>query len=148
MSGRNTVPVGSGCVCCSHCNNPHTFFHILDRTESITCIQYYCSLSCFFYSPSAPTCIILFFYLLFTRFWLITVLYAIWWYYDYDTPARGGRRVPFLCGLKLWQYMRDYFPIKVRISFWKSSSESLHITLGFCDRGRAIIKIFKWAIDS
>ncbi|KAK7925414.1 hypothetical protein WMY93_007724 [Mugilogobius chulae] len=24
-----------------------------------------------------------------------------------------GRRVPFLCGLKLWEYMRDYFPIKL-----------------------------------
>ncbi|XP_023197571.1 2-acylglycerol O-acyltransferase 2 [Xiphophorus maculatus] len=61
----------------------------------------------------APTCIILFFYLLFTRFWLISVLYAIWWYYDFDTPARGGRRKPVLLGLKLWGYMRDYFPIKL-----------------------------------
>ncbi|XP_041865272.1 2-acylglycerol O-acyltransferase 2 [Melanotaenia boesemani] len=61
----------------------------------------------------APTCIFLFFYLLFTRFWLISVLYALWWYYDYDTPARGGRRAPFLCGLKLWECMRDYFPIKL-----------------------------------
>ncbi|KAF7650650.1 hypothetical protein LDENG_00122660 [Lucifuga dentata] len=62
----------------------------------------------------APTCIFLFFYLLFTRYWLISVLYAIWWYIDYDTPSRGGRRVPFLCGIKVWAYMRDYFPIKVR----------------------------------
>ncbi|XP_008426465.1 2-acylglycerol O-acyltransferase 2 [Poecilia reticulata] len=61
----------------------------------------------------APTCIILFVYLLFTRFWLISVLYALWWYYDFDTPARGGRRAPVLCGLKLWGYMRDYFPIKL-----------------------------------
>ncbi|KAG7222810.1 hypothetical protein INR49_016062 [Caranx melampygus] len=61
----------------------------------------------------APTCIFLFFYLLFTRYWLISVLYAVWWLFDYDTPARGGRRVPFLCGLKMWDYMRDYFPIKL-----------------------------------
>uniref|UniRef100_A0A672GVF6 Acyltransferase n=1 Tax=Salarias fasciatus TaxID=181472 RepID=A0A672GVF6_SALFA len=62
---------------------------------------------------SAPTCIFLYFYLLFTRFWLVSVLYSIWWFYDFDTPGRGGRRVPFLCGLSVWDYMRDYFPIKL-----------------------------------
>ena len=67
-----------------------------------------------FCPSSAPTCIVLFFYLLFTRFWLISVLYSVWWFVDYDTPSRGGRRVPFLCGLKVWEHMRDYFPIKVR----------------------------------
>lgn len=72
------------------------------------------------YLSSAPTCIFLFFYLLFTRFWLISVLYAVWWFFDYDTPARGGRRVHVLCGLKVWELMRDYFPIKVRSSFWDS----------------------------
>ncbi|XP_033973155.1 2-acylglycerol O-acyltransferase 2 [Trematomus bernacchii] len=61
----------------------------------------------------APLCIFIFLYLLFTRFWLISVLYAVWWFYDYDTPARGGQRVPFLCGLKMWDYMRDYFPVKL-----------------------------------
>lgn len=61
----------------------------------------------------APLCIVLFFYLLFTRFWLISVLYTVWWYIDYDTPSRGGRRVPFLCGLGIWKYMRDYFPVKL-----------------------------------
>ncbi|XP_006788763.1 2-acylglycerol O-acyltransferase 2 [Neolamprologus brichardi] len=61
----------------------------------------------------APTCIFLFCYLMFTRYWLISVLYAVWWYFDYDTPARGGNRSPFLCSLKVWEYMRDYFPIKL-----------------------------------
>jgi len=61
----------------------------------------------------APTCIVLFIYLVFTRFWLVSVLYAVWWFIDYDTPSRGGRRVPFLCDLKVWEYMRDYFPIKL-----------------------------------
>ncbi|KAF3841490.1 hypothetical protein F7725_007352 [Dissostichus mawsoni] len=61
----------------------------------------------------APLCIFIFLYLLFTRFWLISVLYAVWLFYDYDTPARGGQRVPFLCGLKMWDYMRDYFPVKL-----------------------------------
>ncbi|XP_037324420.1 2-acylglycerol O-acyltransferase 2 [Pungitius pungitius] len=61
----------------------------------------------------APTCIVLFFYLLFTRLWLISVLYAVWWFFDYDTPSRGGRRVSWLCNLSIWKYMRDYFPIKL-----------------------------------
>ncbi|XP_068600697.1 2-acylglycerol O-acyltransferase 2 [Brachionichthys hirsutus] len=61
----------------------------------------------------APICILLFFYLLFTRFWLISVLYATWWFFDYDTPSRGGHKLPFLCGLKVWEYMRDYFPIQL-----------------------------------
>uniref|UniRef100_A0A8C3AFZ1 Acyltransferase n=1 Tax=Cyclopterus lumpus TaxID=8103 RepID=A0A8C3AFZ1_CYCLU len=62
---------------------------------------------------SSPTCILLFLYLLFTRFWLVSVLYAVWWFFDYDTPARGGRRVSMVCELKMWKYMRDYFPIKL-----------------------------------
>uniref|UniRef100_A0A8C1GQH6 Acyltransferase n=1 Tax=Cyprinus carpio TaxID=7962 RepID=A0A8C1GQH6_CYPCA len=61
----------------------------------------------------APTCIILFILLLFTRFWLISVLYAIWWYIDWDTPSHGGRKVPFLRRMRIWEYMRDYFPIKL-----------------------------------
>lgn len=73
-----------------------------------------------FCPSSAPTCIFLFFYLLFTRYWLISVLYFVWWFIDYDTPGRGGRRVPLLCGLKLWGYMRDYFPIKVSYSLFDS----------------------------
>ncbi|XP_056141115.1 2-acylglycerol O-acyltransferase 2 [Lampris incognitus] len=61
----------------------------------------------------APTCVFLFLYLLFTRFWLISVLYVAWWIIDCDTPSRGGRRVPFLCGMRVWDHMRDYFPIKL-----------------------------------
>ncbi|XP_056451361.1 2-acylglycerol O-acyltransferase 2 [Gadus chalcogrammus] len=61
----------------------------------------------------APTCIALFLYLVFTRFWLVSVLYAIWWFYDYDTPSKGGRRFNHLCDLRLWHYMTDYFPVKL-----------------------------------
>ncbi|XP_056592959.1 2-acylglycerol O-acyltransferase 2 [Triplophysa dalaica] len=61
----------------------------------------------------APLCIVLFLFLLFTRFWLISVLYATWWFIDWDTPSRGGRKVPFLCKMRVWEYMRDYFPIKL-----------------------------------
>ncbi|KAL0994381.1 hypothetical protein UPYG_G00121480 [Umbra pygmaea] len=61
----------------------------------------------------APCCITLFFALLFTRFWLISVLYTCWWFIDWETPSKGGRRVHFLCRLRVWEYMRDYFPVKL-----------------------------------
>ncbi|XP_062870265.1 2-acylglycerol O-acyltransferase 2 isoform X1 [Trichomycterus rosablanca] len=61
----------------------------------------------------APCCIVLFLYLLFTRFWLVSVLYATWWFLDWETPSRGGRRVALMCRLPMWRYMRDYFPIQL-----------------------------------
>ncbi|XP_072257966.1 2-acylglycerol O-acyltransferase 2 [Pyxicephalus adspersus] len=61
----------------------------------------------------AQTCIILFFALLFTRFWIISVLYGIWWFLDWDTPSQGGRKIPFLQKHVVWRYLRDYFPIKL-----------------------------------
>ncbi|KAG5844603.1 hypothetical protein ANANG_G00164250 [Anguilla anguilla] len=61
----------------------------------------------------APCCIVLFFVLLFTRFWLISALYAAWWFIDWDTPSRGGRRLNFLCDLSVWYHMRDYFPVRL-----------------------------------
>ncbi|KAG9351754.1 hypothetical protein JZ751_023005 [Albula glossodonta] len=61
----------------------------------------------------AQCCIVLFFVLLFTRFWLVSVLYAVWWFVDWDTPSHGGRRINFLCNLSIWRYMRDYFPVQL-----------------------------------
>ncbi|XP_064208672.1 2-acylglycerol O-acyltransferase 2 [Anguilla rostrata] len=61
----------------------------------------------------APCCIVLFFVLLFTRFWLISALYTAWWFVDWDTPSRGGRRLNFLCDLSVWYHMRDYFPVRL-----------------------------------
>ncbi|XP_029442180.1 2-acylglycerol O-acyltransferase 2 [Rhinatrema bivittatum] len=61
----------------------------------------------------AQTCIFVFFGLLFTRFWLVSVLYAIWWYLDWDTPSKGGRKCQLLRRSVIWRYMRDYFPISM-----------------------------------
>ncbi|XP_077197345.1 2-acylglycerol O-acyltransferase 2 [Paroedura picta] len=59
----------------------------------------------------AQCCIVLFAGLLFTRFWLISALYAVWWAWDWDTPSKGGRRAPFIRNSVVWRHMRDYFPI-------------------------------------
>uniref|UniRef100_A0A8D0G6J9 Uncharacterized protein n=1 Tax=Sphenodon punctatus TaxID=8508 RepID=A0A8D0G6J9_SPHPU len=63
----------------------------------------------------AQCCIALFIVLLFTRFWLVSVLYASWWALDWDTPSKGGRRIHCVRNSVVWRYMRDYFPITVSV---------------------------------
>ncbi|KAM4845487.1 2-acylglycerol O-acyltransferase 2 [Thomomys bottae] len=55
-------------------------------------------------------CIAIFIGLLFSRFWLISVLYAAWWYLDKDTPRQGGRRVDTFRRWRIWNHMKNYFP--------------------------------------
>ena len=53
--------------------------------------------------------------LLFTRFWVVPVLYVSWIViYDYKTPKSGGRRLEFMRRLRIWKYYRDYFPISLQ----------------------------------
>ncbi|XP_043929333.1 2-acylglycerol O-acyltransferase 2 [Protopterus annectens] len=59
----------------------------------------------------AQCCLVLFIALLFTRFWLISVLYATWWFLDIDTPSKGGRPHRLLRQSIVWRYFKDYFPI-------------------------------------
>ncbi|NXN88359.1 MOGT2 acyltransferase, partial [Bombycilla garrulus] len=59
----------------------------------------------------APCCTAAFIALLFTRFWLVSALYAAWWLTDRETPSKGGRRIHLLRNCAVWRYMRDYFPI-------------------------------------
>ncbi|XP_028655954.2 2-acylglycerol O-acyltransferase 2 [Erpetoichthys calabaricus] len=61
----------------------------------------------------APCCYILFILLIFTRFWMVSVIYATWWFWDRETPSHGGRQSQFLRRLRLWRYLRDYFPIEL-----------------------------------
>lgn len=50
---------------------------------------------------------------LFTQYWWTVLLYAAWFYYDRDTPKRGGRQFGkyFFRNWAIWRWQRDYFPV-------------------------------------
>ncbi|XP_069001705.1 2-acylglycerol O-acyltransferase 3b [Embiotoca jacksoni] len=58
-------------------------------------------------------CIILMVYLMFTSLWPLSALYFVWLVMDWQTPERGGRRTTFVRRWRVWEYFRDYFPIKL-----------------------------------
>ncbi|KAM9221962.1 2-acylglycerol O-acyltransferase 2 [Dugong dugon] len=61
----------------------------------------------------AQICTVVFIGLLFTKFWFLAVLYAIWWYLDWDKPWQGGRSIQFVRRSVVWKYMKDYFPVSL-----------------------------------
>ncbi|KAM9768417.1 2-acylglycerol O-acyltransferase 2-like isoform 1-T1 [Dama dama] len=67
----------------------------------------------FSFAVLAQICIAVFIGLLFTRFWIFSVLYAVWWYLDLSKPWQGGRRIEALRCCVIWRYMKDYFPISL-----------------------------------
>lgn len=58
-------------------------------------------------------CIILMVYLMFTSLWPLSTVYFIWLLTDWQTPERGGRRVPCVRRWRVWEHMRDFFPVKL-----------------------------------
>ena len=50
---------------------------------------------------------------LLTKYWWLVALYMVWYFYDRHTPSRGGRWVPWFRQMRVWNWMRDYFPIKL-----------------------------------
>eukprot|EP00112_Aurelia_sp_Birch-Aquarium-sp1_P004900 Seg1554.2 transcript_id=Seg1554.2/GoldUCD/mRNA.D3Y31 product="2-acylglycerol O-acyltransferase 2-A" protein_id=Seg1554.2/GoldUCD/D3Y31 len=57
--------------------------------------------------------IIAFLILFLSRFWLVAVFYACWMIVDHDSSSRGGRRINFIRKLRVWQHLRDYFPVEL-----------------------------------
>lgn len=57
--------------------------------------------------------VLLFVYLLFTPFYWVSLLYAIYYYYDFDRCERGGFQVKFAREAKIWKYFRAYFPVNL-----------------------------------
>ncbi|XP_035144707.1 acyl-CoA wax alcohol acyltransferase 2 [Callithrix jacchus] len=49
----------------------------------------------------------------FTQYWLVTVLILTWLAFDWKTPERGGRRFNCVRNWCLWKHYCDYFPLKL-----------------------------------
>uniref|UniRef100_A0A3P8U3J7 Acyltransferase n=1 Tax=Amphiprion percula TaxID=161767 RepID=A0A3P8U3J7_AMPPE len=64
-------------------------------------------------SGSAQCCLAGFVLLALSDWWLLALLYAGWLWLDWDTPTSGGRRSGWIRSWTVWEYFRDYFPLRL-----------------------------------
>ncbi|KAI1281860.1 2-acylglycerol O-acyltransferase 1 [Halotydeus destructor] len=60
-----------------------------------------------------PLTVGLFLWLLFTPYYWVPCVYAAWYVYDRQVPNQGGRKWTPSRHWRIWNYYRDYFPIKM-----------------------------------
>ncbi|CAO4380111.1 unnamed protein product [Caenorhabditis nigoni] len=48
-----------------------------------------------------------------TRWWFLVPLYAVWFYYDFDTPKKASRRWNWARRHVFWKYFANYFPLRL-----------------------------------
>lgn len=71
------------------------------------------------FAPSSA-CFIILYFIFYTKFWLLPILYLLWiWVFDKRICEKGGRRVEWIRRWKIWRYAKEYFPINIL----KESSE-------------------------
>ncbi|XP_069375035.1 2-acylglycerol O-acyltransferase 2-A isoform X4 [Paralichthys olivaceus] len=61
----------------------------------------------------AQCCLAVFVLLALSDWWMLALLYSGWLWLDWDTPSSGGRRSRWVRSWVVWDYFRDYFPIKL-----------------------------------
>ena len=59
------------------------------------------------------SCLGLTVYLLFTKYYFVVLLYSVWYVYDWKKQEKGGRSSDWVRRWKIWEYYRDFFPIKL-----------------------------------
>ncbi|XP_076024354.1 2-acylglycerol O-acyltransferase 3b [Genypterus blacodes] len=79
-----------------------------DTVENLSVLQWV--LSFLFLGVS---CSFLLVYAMFTPLWPLSALYLVWLVMDRQTPEKGGRRTHFVRNWKVWDHVRDYFPVKL-----------------------------------
>ncbi|KAJ4919616.1 hypothetical protein JOQ06_000085 [Pogonophryne albipinna] len=57
--------------------------------------------------------VLAFMLLLLSDWWMLAVLYAGWLWLDGDTPTSGGRRSDWMRSWRVWEFFRDYFPLRL-----------------------------------
>ncbi|XP_044793389.1 diacylglycerol O-acyltransferase 2-like protein 6 [Bubalus kerabau] len=53
------------------------------------------------------------YFLVFTKFWMVSVLALAWLAYDWNTHSQGGRRSAWVRNWTIWKYFQNYFPVKL-----------------------------------
>lgn len=57
--------------------------------------------------------LVVLYFIAFTRYWWLTVLYLFWiWVIDKDVKEQGGRQSKWVRSWRWWKYTRDYFPLR------------------------------------
>lgn len=58
-------------------------------------------------------CLFLMVFICFTKYYYISLIYLVWYIYDYNKSSQGGRRSEWARRWPIWTYLRDYFPIEL-----------------------------------
>ncbi|KAL1238134.1 2-acylglycerol O-acyltransferase [Trichinella spiralis] len=48
-----------------------------------------------------------------TQYWWLVLLYSLWLYVDQEAPKRGSRPKDWFRRWRMWDHLRDYFPIEL-----------------------------------
>ncbi|CAK1546251.1 unnamed protein product [Leptosia nina] len=62
---------------------------------------------------SEAIAILLFIKLIYSSYWYLAIVYAVWMLNDIDVCHKGGRTIQWVRNWAWWRYYRDYFPIKL-----------------------------------
>ncbi|XP_032703652.1 diacylglycerol O-acyltransferase 2-like protein 6 [Lontra canadensis] len=88
------------------------FLSRLDLQECLQTLSVLQWLPVYVFLGAIPILLIPYF-LVFTKYWILSVLALAWLAYDWNTHSQGGRRSAWVRNWTLWKYFQNYFPIKL-----------------------------------
>ncbi|XP_029282901.1 2-acylglycerol O-acyltransferase 1 [Cottoperca gobio] len=78
------------------------------RLQTVVTLQWV-----FSFLALAQCCLAAFILLALSDWWMLAVLYVGWLWLDGETPVSGGRRSQWVRSWSVWEYFRDYFPLRL-----------------------------------